>query len=287
MKSKIIPFFLIAGCAFMVSSSTSPAQAAALEFPAASPASTLKQRVGLTDIEVVYSRPGMKNRQIFGNVVPYGKVWRTGANAATKLVFSTPVKLNGTEVPAGTYALMTIPGKDEWTIIINKGSEQWGAYKYDEKSDVARFKVKPVNIDWKMENFTIEFNPVKEDSADMCLMWSDVKVPIEVKVDFVDKLHADIERVMASDEPKKPYFQAASFYYNHGFDLKKAKEWVDKAIAERDAFFMVYLKAQILAKEGDKAGAIAAAEHSRDLAVKADDGAYIRMNDELLKTLKQ
>lgn len=271
----------------MVTSSSSPAQAAALEFPAASPSSTVKQRVGLTDIEVVYSRPGMKGREIFGNVVPYGKVWRTGANSATKVVFSTPVKLNGTEIPAGTYALMTIPGKDEWTIIVNKGSEQWGAYKYDEKADVARIKVKPVKIGWKMENFTIEFNPVKEDSADMCLMWADVKVPVELKVDFVDKLHADIEKVMASDEPKKPYFPAAYFYYNHGFDLKKAKEWVDKAIAERDAFFMVYLKAQILAKEGDNAGAIAAAEHSRELAVKADDGAYVRMNDELLKTLKK
>ncbi len=270
----------------MVTSSSLPAQAAALEFPAASPASTLKQRVGLTDIEVVYSRPGVKNREIFGNVVPYGKVWRTGANAATKLVFSTPVKLNGTEVPAGTYALMTIPGKDEWTIIINKGSEQWGAYKYDEKNDVARFKAKPVKMSWKLENFTIEFNPIKEDTADMNLAWSDTKVPIEVKVDFVDKLHAEIEKVMASDEAKKPYFQAASFYYNHGFDLKKAKEWVDKAIAERDAFFMVHLKAQILAKEGDKAGAIAAAEHSKELAQKADDGAYVRLNDELLKTLK-
>lgn len=270
----------------MATSSSLPAQAAALEFPAASPTSTVKQRVGLTDIEVVYSRPGVKNREIFGNVVPYGKVWRTGANAATKLVFSTPVKLNGTEIPAGTYALMTIPGKDEWTIIINKGSEQWGSYKYDEKSDIARIKAKPVKIDWKMESFAIEFNNLKEDSADMCLMWSDVEVPVAIKVDFVDKLHADIEKVMASDEPKKPYFQAASFYYNHGFDLKKAREWVDKAIAERDAFFMVYLKAQILAKEGDKAGAIAAAEHSKELAIKADDGAYIRMNDELLKTLK-
>lgn len=270
----------------MVTSSSLSAQAAALEFPAASPSSTVKQRVGLTDIEVVYSRPGVKNREIFGNVVPYGKVWRTGANAATKLVFSTPVKLNGTEVPAGTYALMTIPEKDEWTIIINKGSEQWGAYKYDEKNDVARFKAKPVKTGWKMENFTIEFNPVKEDSTEMALMWADTKVPIELKVDFVDKLHAEIEKVMASDEAKKPYFQAASFYYNHGFDLKKAKEWVDKAIAERDAFFMVHLKAQILAKEGDKAGAIAAAEHSKELAQKADDGAYIRLNDELLKTLK-
>lgn len=285
MNSKIHSLILAAGFSFMVSTSSMPAQAA-LEFPAASPSCTIKQRVGLTDVEITYSRPAVKSREIFGNVVPYGKVWRTGANAATKLVFSTPVKLNGNDVPAGTYALMTIPDKDEWTIIINKGSEQWGAYKYDEKSDVVRFKAKPVKMSWKLENFTIEFNPVTETSASLNLAWDEVKVPIEMKVDYVEKLHAEIEKVMASDDAKKPYFQAAAFYFNNNFDLKKALEWVDKAIAERDMFFMVHLKAQILAKQGDKAGAIAAANHSKELALKADDGAYVRLNDELLKKLQ-
>ncbi|HNB24486.1 MAG TPA: DUF2911 domain-containing protein, partial [Candidatus Melainabacteria bacterium] len=102
------------------------ADTAKLEFPAASPPCTLKQRVGLTDVEINYSRPGVKGREIFGSMIPYGKVWRTGANAATKLTFSTDVKLNGHEIPAGSYALVTIPDKDEWTVIINKGSDQWG-----------------------------------------------------------------------------------------------------------------------------------------------------------------
>ncbi len=134
-----------------------PAQTPKVDFPAPSPACTLKQRIGLTDIEIAYSRPGVKGRTIFGSLVPYGQVWRTGANAATKITFSTPVKLNGTDVPAGTYALFTIPGEDEWTIIINKGATQWGAFQYDEKADVARFKATPLTSSKPMETFVIEF----------------------------------------------------------------------------------------------------------------------------------
>ena len=124
-----------------------------LNSPAPSPASTLKQRVGVTDIEIVYSRPGVKDRVIFGGMVPYGEVWRTGANNSTKITFSTAVKLNGTEIPAGAYALFTIPGETEWTIIINKGAAQWGAFQYDEKIDVARFKATPVSLEKPLETF--------------------------------------------------------------------------------------------------------------------------------------
>src|SRR5208282_6301304 len=122
------------------------AQTPNINFPAASPACTLKQRVGLTDIEIVYSRPGVKGRTIFGGIVPYGQVWRTGANQATKISFSTPVKLEGNEIPAGTYALFTIPGENEWTIIINKNTNQWGAFQYNEKDDFVRFKVTPATL---------------------------------------------------------------------------------------------------------------------------------------------
>lgn len=285
MKHKTVPFFLAVGCGLLCTSNVL-ADAPKVEFPAASPACTLKQHVGLTDIEVVYSRPSVKGRDIFGGMVPYDKVWRTGANQATKLVFSTPVKLNGTELPAGTYALMTIPGKSEWTVIINKGSEQWGAYKYDEKADIARFKVKPVTLSRPVESFTIEFNQLRDDSAEMDLSWDKTEIPIKVEVDYVDKLVSQIEAVMASDEKKKPYFQAAQFYYNHGKDLKKAKEWIDAAVAERDAHYIVFVKAQILAKLGDKEGAIAAAKHSSELASKANDLGYEKLNADLIKSLK-
>lgn len=285
MNFKQLPLFLSVGFGFLLNSGAL-AETPKVEFPAASPGCTLKQRVGLTDIEIVYSRPGVKDRVIFGGMIPYGSVWRTGANAATKVVFSTAVKLNGNEVPAGTYALMTVPGKDEWTIIINKGSEQWGTYKYDEKADVVRFKSKVQKLDNPVETFTIEFDDIRDESSSLNLAWDKTLVPIKLEVDYADKLSSQIESVMASDEAKKPYFQAAMFYYNHGKDLKKALTWVDAAIAEREAHYIVYLKAEILEKQGDKKGAIAAANRSIELATKANDTGYVKLNEALIARLK-
>lgn len=265
-----------------------PAQPAAptVEFPAPSPACTLKQRVGLTDIEVVYSRPGVKDREIFGSLVPYGQVWRTGANAATKITFSTPVKLNGTDIPAGTYALFTIPGEKEWTVIINKGAEQWGAFQYDEKADVARFTATPVQLAEKIETFTIEFNHLRDESAVLDLIWDHTVVPIHIELELTSKLVPQIEAVMASDARQKPYYPAAMFYYDHGLDLQKASQWVDAAISNREAHYIVYLKAEILAKLGDKEGAIAAAKRSTELAIKAKDPGYVKLNEDLISSLK-
>jgi Protein of unknown function (DUF2911) len=270
----------------LIFTSNAFAQEKKVDFPAASPACTLKQRVGLTDIEVDYSRPGVKGRQIFGGLIPYGQVWRTGANQATKIIFSTPVKLNGNEIPAGTYGLFTIPGKDEWTVIISKGAEQWGAYKYSDKDDVVRFKVTPVAMSHSIDTFTIEFNKIKDDGSLLNLLWDQTEVPIKLEVDITKKLVSEIEAVMASDDKKKPYFQAAQFYYNHDLDLKQASKWIDQAVAEHDAHYMVFVKAQILAKLGDKAGAIAAAKHASELAAKANDTGYVKMSDDLIASLK-
>jgi hypothetical protein len=277
-------FYAIAG--WLLLAASLPAQTPKVDFPAPSPACTLKQRVGLTDIEIVYSRPGVKDRTIFGSLVPYGQVWRTGANSATKITFSTPVKLNGTDIPAGTYALFTIPGEDEWTIIINKGAAQWGAFQYDEKADVARFKATPVTLSKPMETFVIEFTDIRDESARLNLVWDKTLVPIKFEVDLTSQLVPQIEALMASDAQQKPYYQAAMFYYDHGQDLQKASKWVDAAIAEREAHYIVYLKAKILAKLGDKDGAIAAAKRSSELAVKANDPDYVKLNDDLISSLK-
>ena len=261
------------------------APAPKLEFPSPSPACTIKQRVGLTDIEIVYSRPGIKGREIFGSLVPYGKVWRTGANNATKVTFSTPVKLNGQDIAAGSYALYTIPGEDEWTIILNKGVGKSGT-QYDEAEDVVRFKATPMPFGSKIENFTIEFNRIADDSAVINLVWDKTVVPIKLELDLVATLVPQIESVMASDSKNKPYYQAAMFYYDHGQDLKKASQWVDEAIKQREAHYIVYLKAKILAKLGDKEGAIAAAKRSGELAVQANDTGYVKMNADLIASLK-
>jgi Protein of unknown function (DUF2911) len=263
------------------------AQAPHLEFPAPSPGCTIKQRVGLTDIEIVYSRPSMKGRPIFGGLVPFGTVWRTGANAATKITFSTPVKLNGTDVAAGAYALYTIPGEDEWTIILNKGVGKSGT-QYDEKEDVVRFKAKPSSLnDTTIETFTIEFSQIRDESALIDLLWDKTVVPIRLQLDVTSKLVPQIEAAMSASEGRKPYYQAAMFYYDHNLDIKKAAKWVDAAIAEREAYYIVHLKAKILAKMGDKQGAIAAAKWSTELAEKANDSGYVRLNKELIASLNQ
>ena len=277
----------------LVQISNAHAQATAIAFPAASPACTLKQRVGLTDITVVYSRPSVKGRDIFGGIVPYGVVWRTGANQATTLTFSTPVKLEGHEIPTGTYSLFTIPGRDEWTIIINKNANQWGAFQYTNKEDLLRFQVTPVTLrDTSIETFAIEFNHIRDESALLELVWDKTVVPIHLTVDVSDKLVPQIEAAMAAPGKKSEflYFQAATFYYDHDLDLKKALEWVNAGLANnpRIAYEILHLKAEILAKQGDKAGAIAAAKQSTELAIKAEGpgSSFVKMNQDLISSLQ-
>lgn len=241
-----------------------------VEFPAPSPASTLKQRVGLTDITVEYSRPGVKGRVIFGGLEPWGEVWRAGANSATKVTFSTPVKLNGTAVPAGTYGLFALLGKDEWTIILNHVANQWGAYQYDPKDDVARIKATPVALPDAVESFTIDFNDLRDESATLSLSWEKTRVPLRLEVDVAGTVVPQIEAAMAAADPKKPYVQAAMFYYDHNLDLTKALGWMDAAIAAQpDAFYLVYRRALIQEKMGDKPGALATAKAALDGAAKA------------------
>jgi hypothetical protein len=267
------------------------AQTPKINFPAASPSASITQRVGLTDIQVNYNRPGAKGRTVFGKLVPYDHVWRTGANTATKISFSTPVKLNGTEVPAGTYELFTIPGKEEWTVIIHKNMSQWGAYAYDEKNDVARIKVKPQTLSSSLETLAIGFNDLRDESATMAIAWEKTRVPIQITVDVKSTLVPQIEAVMASGGEKLPYFAAAMYFFENDVDLKKAAAWMDAAIAANPgAFYMVYRKALILEKMGDKAGAVATAKASLEAAQKDNNEAlreeYISLNQTLIDRLK-
>ncbi|MCY2959934.1 MAG: DUF2911 domain-containing protein [Planctomycetota bacterium] len=266
-----------------------PAQTPAkIEFPAASPTGKIEQRVGFTDIEVVYGRPGAKGRKVFGELVPFGEVWRTGANTATSISFSTAVKFGGTDVPAGKYALFTIPAAGEWTVILSKVTEQWGAYQYDKKDDQARVKVKPLALAEAVETFEIGIGDVRDASATLVLSWEKTRVPVKLEFDMKSVV-PEIESMMAG-AGKKPYLQAAMFYYDNDLDLKKAITWMDAGLAEQpEAFWMTYRKGLILAKMGDKKGAIAAAEASLAMAKKAEGGIkdeYVRLNEALIARLK-
>ncbi|HEY3762465.1 MAG TPA: DUF2911 domain-containing protein [Verrucomicrobiae bacterium] len=268
------------------------AQTSSIHFPDASPAGTLKQRVGLTDIEIDYSRPGVKGREVFGGIVPFGTVWRTGANQATRITFNTPVKLEGHEIPAGTYGLFTIPDKSDWTIIINKDANQWGSFQYKQEDDLVRFQVAPIALDIPIETFTIEFNRIRDESAVLNLAWDKTVVPIHLTVDVSSALVPQIQKAMADPGKKSDglYFQAATFYYDHDLNLTNALNWVNSGLADNPniAFEMMHLKAEILAKQGDKAGAIAAAKQSTSLADKSEgpDNSFDKMNQDLINSLQ-
>jgi hypothetical protein len=291
MNSKALSCYLAAGAGLALASGLL-AQTPQVQFPAPSPGCTLKQRVGLTDIEVVYSRPGVKGRAIFGGIVPYGEVWRTGANASTKVSFSTPVKLDGHAVPAGTYALFTIPGAEEWTIILSKDTKIFGAFGYSEANDLLRFKTKPIAFAQKVESFTIDINDIRDESAVMVLLWDQTLVPVRIEVDVNSTVLPAIEAAMASPEKKSAqfYFQAASYYFDHDQDLKKALGWLDSGLQGKPqiAFELLFLKAKILAKQGDKDGAIAAAKESNELAIKAEgpNNSIVKMNNDLISSLQ-
>ena len=228
-----------------------------VDFPAASPAATLRQRIGLTDIEVVYSRPSLRGRAMIGGIDPYGEVWRTGANSATRVTFSTPVSLQGTPVAAGTYELFTIPRTDEWTIILQKPSKQWGAYSYDSKNDVVRVNAKAESLTEPVETFTIEFNNLLNESGTLDLAWGRVRVPVAIQGGRAWTA-ATLPDRDGHGLPWKKAPKCGGRYFLFGPQpgtWKTALGWINAAIDDNPkAFYFIYQKARILQKLGDKAG---------------------------------
>ena len=292
MKTHVLLSAAFALGAAAVAPLRAQAPAPKLEFPAPSPVATFKQRVGLTDIEVTYHRPSMRGRKIFGGLEPYGAVWRTGANNPTKITFSTAVTFGGKPVPAGSYGLFSIPGENEWTVIVNRiGERDWGAYSYKAENDVARVTVKPQKLASNVETFAIDVSDIGPQSANLNLAWEKVRVPVRIEVDVVGTLRPQLEAAMAGGGDKKPYFQAAMFYFEYNVDLKQALAWMNAGLAEQpNAFWMIYRKGLLLAKMGDKAGAREAAQASRAMAEKDQRAGireeYLRLNDALLATLR-
>ncbi|MFN0158967.1 MAG: DUF2911 domain-containing protein [Bacteroidota bacterium] len=261
-----------------------------LETPQPSPKARIEQRVGIMDVAVSYSRPSVKGRKIFGDLVPYGQVWRTGANDPTTISFSDQVKLEGTDVPAGTYSLYTIPGESEWTIIINKKTT--GGAERVEKEDQTTFKVKPSRLPMSVETFTINISDITANAANLELMWENTGVKFRMEFDVETKVMAAIKEATASPfgEVANMYFQSASYYYAAGKDLKTALEWVNKSIELNDNAFWVWrLQSQIQAGLKDYKAAIASAEASKSRAQKAGNAQYVKFNDDAIaewKTMK-
>ena len=258
---------------------------AQVKMPAPSPTQTIKQDFGTAGIELKYSRPGMKERKIFGDLVPYKKLWRTGANAATMIRFNEPVEIKGKQIDTGSYALYTIPDVDSWEIIINKGTSNWGVDGYKESEDVARFTVTPMKMKTKLETFTMQFANIQPESCELHIMWEKTAVAIPIQVKIRDKIRAQIEEALKGD--RKPYWQAAQFYNEYDKNLPKALENATKATESNPkAFWMWLYKARIQKEMGDKAGAMESSKRSLELATEEKNDDYIKMNLDLQKKLQ-
>lgn len=259
---------------------------AQLKTPAPSPTQTTKQDFGLSSIELSYSRPAVKGRTIFGDLVPYGKVWRTGANSATTITFGDDVMIGGTKVKAGKYGLLTIPEKDEWTIIISKQTDVTSPSAYKEDQDVVRVKAKTGTMGFPVESFSIMFNNITPNSCELFMAWAETIVSVPITTDVESKVMAQIDELMNKDN--RPYFNAAMYYMDNGKDLKQALTWFDKAVeAQPNAFWVQHQRANCLAKLGKKEEAKAAAEKSKALAAAAKNDDYVKLNDKLLAELKK
>jgi len=254
-----------------------------LDLPRPSPKATVTQTAGLTDVTILYCRPSVRGRAIWGGLVPYDQVWRTGANEATTITFADDVTIEGTKLPAGTYGLFTIPGKDEWTVIFNKGAKQWGAYEYKQADDVLRIKVKPQPAVFQ-ELMTFSFPAVSTESARVALSWENLQVAFTFKIGTIDKVLAAARKAVAEAKPddwRTPY-RAAVFCLDNNVDLADAKAWLAKSVAAKETMYNLAGQARLLAMEGKKTDAIALAKKAIAVGKAADPKADTSMVDNLI-----
>lgn len=258
---------------------------AQVKSPQASTLQTINQTVGLTTVELSYSRPSMKGRTIFGGLVPYDKVWRTGANETTKITFDKDVKISGNDIKAGTYAIFAKPNAQSWEVYFYSDSSNWGTpQEWDAEKVVATVKAKVVPMPMNVETFTISFDDVTNDSTNLGMIWENVYVAVPISFMTDQQVTKSIESVM-SGPSSGDYYTAAVYYLNAGKDIDKAKNWIDKAIEmrEKPAFWYYRQQSLIYAKAGDKRGAIKAAKESLKLAKEAGNDDYVALNTKSLE----
>lgn len=252
--------------------------------PAPSPAAHIEQKVGLTDVTVDYSRPSMKGRTVFGNLVPFGKIWRTGANANTTISFSTDVTVDGQKLEKGTYALYTKPGKESWEVYFYSDTNGGGMQKWDDSQIVAKASAQVYPMPMNVETFTISLDDLTNDSAVIGILWEKTYVGIKFEVPTDATVMDNINRIMGGPTAQD-YYAAAVYYMDSGKDIDQAKKWIDKsaAMTEKPAFWQLRQQSLIYAKAGDKKGAIEAAKKSLAAAKVAGNADYVKMNEDSLK----
>lgn len=259
---------------------------AQVKTPQPSPSAKIEQQVGLTDVSVEYSRPGVKGRKVFGNLVPYGKLWRTGANKNTVVTFSDDVTIDGKSLKKGSYALFTKPNASSWEVIFYSDPNNWGTpRKFDNSKVALSTTVKTEKMPMLIESFTITIDNLKNSSAVLGILWENTYAGIKFNVPTDKAVSASINRVMAGPSAND-YYSAASYYMDEGKDVKKAMQWIDKAVemtSKEPRFWILRKQSLIHAKAGDKKGAIKAAKASLMHAKKAGNDDYIKLNKDSLK----
>jgi hypothetical protein len=264
------------------------ADAQQIQMPQASPAATISQKVGLTDVKVEYSRPSMKGRKIFGELVPYGEIWRAGANAATVISFSTDVKVEGQDVEKGTYAIYAIPDKNEWTFILSKNTKLWGAIGYDKADDAARFTVKPRKPGKKYETMEINFVDMTDTGASLAMKWENTSASFRIETEVDPIVMQQIQELVIDRQPENPglYYQAANYYYTNQKDMKQALEWINKSVDDDPKYWTLHLKAKIENELGMKKEARETAQRSMAMAREAKNPDYVGLNERLIKSIR-
>lgn len=263
-----------------------------IKTPRPSPLVTIKQKVALTDVEVSYSRPGIKGRKAFGDIVAFNEVWRTGANAITTISFEDAVSINGEAMAAGKYALLSIPGEKEWTVIFSKDASIGGVSEYKQETDAARIAVKPRMLRDVVESFTIDFSNFKDEGATLSLLWENTAIDLQITMDIDGKIEAAIKSTLleAKDAAKAgDYHSAAVYYMGKDKNLDEALVWMNKSVEmSPEAFWYVHRQAELLGKMGKKDEAIKTAEKSLQMAKANADGdfGYVKRNEELISKLR-
>ena len=245
---------------------------AQIKTPQPSPTTTIVQKIGISNVIIDYSRPGVKKREIFGGLVPFNKIWRTGANKATKITFEENCIFGGAKVKKGSYSLFTIPGEEEWTVLLNRETELWGAGDYNEENEVLRIAVEPEETKDFTESFTIDFGNFKSFSAILSIKWANTLINVEIESMSAKKVQNEFLELLTKGPSANDYYNGAKFFADNTSEYEMALEWIDVAIKKRpEAFWMMYHKARILNKLGKNKEAVLTAEETISIASEAKD----------------
>jgi hypothetical protein len=258
---------------------------AQIETPQPSPFTKVEQKVGLTDVTLEYSRPSMRGREVFGNLVPYGKMWRAGANKNSMVTFSDEVTIDGNELKAGSYAIFITPNEKSWEVVFYSDTENWGTPReWDDAKVAAKVTAEAGTMPMTVETWTITFDSLTSSSAEIGFIWENTYASVKFEVPTDKKVSSSIEKTMAGPSAND-YYAAAVYNLTEGKDLGKAKEWMDKAMSmlENPGYWQLRQQSLLYAKMGDKKNAIAIAKKSLAGAEKAGNADYVKMNKESLK----